>query len=145
MAQDTGAGDAKEEGTWEGVMEINELRRWIIRTLAVASILGAGSRLVWAAEAGMGKTAQLPVISGTVMWVDPAHQTLRIQDGMQQNDFVVTPKTQILSGSQQLKLEDIQPGATVTIQYSTDSGKQVSRSISVKEPSGENVQPPSLQ
>ncbi len=100
----------------------------------IAAILIAGNApTVWAIDSSPTGSGGLPVLSGKVIMVDPVTGDLRIQVGTQEKEFLVHSDTEIVTGNRQIELDDIQPGVEVTIEYEEESGKKLTRSISVRE------------
>jgi hypothetical protein len=109
---------------------MHALARKVAGLVAIMAFLGVASVAV--AQNPMASPS-LAIATGKVTQVDPQAKILRLQTGLLLRDFGVDEKTEISDGSNDLELQDLKPGAEVTIHYTEERGKRMSRSITVEE------------
>jgi hypothetical protein len=106
---------------------------------AILAFLGAASAAVAQNPAA---NPSMSIATGKVSQVDPQGKILRLQSGLLLRDFAVDDKTEISDGSKELELRDLKPGAEVTIHYTEDQGKRLSRTITVEEAGSQSESKP---
>jgi len=98
---------------------------------AVAQQLAAGSLEPKPAIAARPKAVGLHQMTGTVKGVDLVAQTFNIKNRRGEENFSITPGTQLKKGRVHLKLAELRPGTEVTVKYRDQEGKKQASIIKV--------------
>lgn len=134
---------------------MSDTRRPIVVTW-LAVTLGLIAPHVGAAQTGSsGAMAnQQPLtISGRINSVDAVQNMLTIRTLHGEERFSLDPAATITAGQRPIKLEELQPGADVTVRYTEKDGAQIAQAIDVRNagapsqaaPSRSPVQTPASQ
>jgi hypothetical protein len=119
--------------------------RQMVGLAAVATLLGSAP--VWAQMPGAATSAGLQRAEGKIAAIDPQRNALKLQapagGGLpgaspeaQATTFMVDEQTAISKGPQKLTLRDLKVGDAVKVEYASEGGKNVARSIAVQEAAG---------
>jgi len=112
-------------------MRMHRRTAGVVAVICSMAAMSLGSVPGLAAEVGSPASTQWSSISGKVLMVDPKMNKVKIRSGLLQKDFVVSAATKISDGSRALTLDQLQPGADVTIEYARDGDRLLSHSITV--------------
>lgn len=83
---------------------------------------------------------QLQTITGTISSVDAKQQLLVVKSGQEEERFKLDAGAKITSGDRALKINDLRPGAEVTVSFKEAGGQQLAQSVSLKEESSAGAQ-----
>ncbi|MBI3597456.1 MAG: hypothetical protein HY203_09915 [Nitrospirae bacterium] len=90
----------------------------------VAQQLASSSLEVRPVVDGQMKMAAVRHITGTVKDVDLTAHTFSIKNRRGEQNFVITPETQLKRGRERLRLDGLQPDSKVTVSYWDRNGKK---------------------
>lgn len=97
--------------------------------LGVAALLLAGTPVAWGQAAPMGTIA-----TGEIVSVDPQNDLLLVKTGLFGNErFKITDQTQISHEGQALRLDELEPGKQVRVEYTEQDGERLASSVEVME------------
>ena len=90
----------------------------------------------------MGQSSS-PVLmaSGKIVSIDPKEKAISLKSGLTEHRFLVEADTKISDGQKPIKLEQLQPGTTATVEYVQERGKSVALSIKVESSAAETESP----
>ena len=98
----------------------------------VAQQLASGSLEVKPVIDGRLKTVAVRQISGTVKEIDLAAKTFSIKNRRGEQNFMITPETQVKRGRAHLNLAALQSESEVTVTYWDREGKKQASIIKLK-------------
>ncbi|MBI3995922.1 MAG: hypothetical protein HY349_08105 [Nitrospirae bacterium] len=78
------------------------------------------------------KAAAVRHMSGTVKGIDLVAQTLSVKNRKGEQNFVITPETQVKKGRAKLKLADLKSDSKVTVTYWDREGTKQASVVKVK-------------
>jgi hypothetical protein len=82
-------------------------------------------------QASAPMTEKMATASGTIASVDPRQKALTLQTDFAMHEFAVESDTKISDGQKAVKLDQLQPGAEVTVEYAQIGEKLVARFITL--------------
>jgi hypothetical protein len=97
---------------------------FLLVSTVVAQQLASTSLEVKPAADGRLKMAAVRHLTGTVKDVDLAAHTFTIKNRRGEQNFVITPETQLKRGRERLRLDGLQPESKVTVSYWDRNGKK---------------------
>jgi hypothetical protein len=97
---------------------------FLLVSTVVAQQLASTSLEVKPTTEGRMKMAAVRHLTGTVKDVDLTAHTFTIKNRRGEQNFVITPETQLKKGRERLRLDGLQPESKVTVSYWDRNGKK---------------------